>query len=125
MAKKEESALFAGITNGHELRRDVLGCSKGILESLKSYEQFKATRKEKRELMHKFKDDVKNIVKLMNKVKKGLPKVKDLGIKRPVKKEEVKKEKTKVIKVEKPRPKTEVERLEAELSDIESKLNGL
>ena len=102
MANQEESPLFVGITNNGELRRNMLECSKEILESLKHYEKFKFVKEEKQKLIQKFREDVKGLSKLISRLKTNLPKVKEIGIK-----------------------KTEFEKLEAELNDIESKLNGL
>ncbi len=121
MAKKEENALFVGISEGNELRRDVLECSKGILEALKEYERFKGLREEKIKLISQFKSDIKGLSKLINSLGICLPRVKDVGIK----KVDVKVEKPKMMKGEKPQGKTEIESLEEELADIENKLNSL
>jgi predicted nuclease with TOPRIM domain len=123
MVKKEESPLFVGITNGNDLRRSMLECSKDILESLKEHEQLKNIREEKVGLIQQLKGDVKDLSKLINSLKGYLPKVKDAGIK----KVEVKKivSEPKLIKVEKPKASSEVDKLEAELNDIEAKLNSL
>jgi len=121
---KEENPLFVGITDGAELRRDILECSKGILGSLQDYERFKSVREEKLRLIHQFREDVKKVSSLMSGLRKHLPKVKEVGIKKPkVKEAEV--VKPKVVKIEKPKETTELERLEAELNDIEGKLNNL
>tara|TARA_Y100000310_G_scaffold319160_1_gene374097 strand:+ start:307 stop:681 length:375 start_codon:yes stop_codon:yes gene_type:complete len=123
MVKKEESPLFVGITNGNDLRKSMLECSKGILESLKEHEQLKNIREEKVELIHQLKGDVKDLSKLINSLKGYLPKVKDAGIK----KVEVKKavSEPKMVKIEKPKASSEVEKLENALNDIEAKLNSL
>lgn len=124
MAKKEENPLFVGISEGNELRRNILECSKDILESLKEHEKFKAVREEKIKLIHQFKGEIKEISKLINTLRKNLPKVKDVGIKKAEVKR-VKEEKPKAVKVEEPKGKSELERLEAELDEIESKLDSL
>lgn len=125
MAKQEENPLFVGITNSGELRRNILECSKDILESLKEYEKVKSVKEEKQKLIQKFREDIKAISRLINRLKTNLPKVKEVGIKKPEKEIVEKQEKPKVIKVEKPKEKTELERLESELNDIEGKLNTL
>ena len=127
MAEKEENTLFVGISGGNELRRSMLECSKGILEALKEYENFKSFREEKLEMIHKFRSEVKGVSRLINSLRACLPRVKDVGIKKPeVKKvEKVKVEKPKMVKVEKPKKSTELEKLESELKDIEGKLNSL
>jgi len=121
MVKKEESPLFVGITNGNDLRRSMLECSKGILESLRGHEQLKNIREEKVGLIQQLKGDVKDLTKLINSLKGYLPNVKD------VKKPEVKKavSEPKMVKVEKPQASSEVEKLENALNDIEAKLNSL
>jgi len=121
---KEESPLFVGITNGDELRRDVLECSKGILESLKEHERFKNIRHEKVMLIHKLKKDVKEIAKLINTLRTYLPKVKEVEVKKPEMRK-VKVGKPRLVTVERPKVKTELERLEEELSEIEGKLNSI
>ncbi len=119
---KEESPLFVGITNGDELRRSMLECSKGILESLKEHEGFKSLREEKLKMIHKLRGDVKELSKLISSLKTYLPIVQGVGIKRP----EIRNvEMPKMVKVEMPKKKTEIERLEEELSEIESKLGSL
>lgn len=122
--KKEENPLFVGITNRDELRRDLLECSKSILESLKDYENFKSLREEKIRMVYKLKGELKEISRFINKLRTNLPKVKEVGIKKlEVKK--AKAEKHKMVRVEEPKGKTEIERLEEELNEIENKLNSL
>jgi len=124
MAKKEEDPLFVGITNADELRRSVLECSKDILESLRSYEKFKSLKEEKLKLIHQFRSDVKEVAKLINAIKGSLPNVREDIIKKPEAKK-VKDERIKTIRVEKPIQRTELERLEEELDEIEGKLNSI
>lgn len=124
MTKKEENPLFVGITSGDELRRGLLECSKSILESLKEYENFKGLREEKIKMIYKLRGEIKEVSRFINKLRTNLPKVKEVGIKKPEFKK-AKAEKPKMIRVEKPKGKTEIEKLEEELSEIESKLNSL
>ncbi|MBW2989881.1 hypothetical protein KY358_06200 [Candidatus Woesearchaeota archaeon] len=123
MAKKEESSLFVGISDGADLRRSMLECSKGILETLKDHENFKLLRKEKGRLISRFKAEIKDITKLMNCLRGCMPKVKDATLKMPEAKkaEEPKRD----IRTEKRHHRTELEKLEEELNDIEDKLNSL
>src|SRR3989338_5311256 len=124
MATHEENPLFVRITSDGELRRNILVCSKDILESLREYEKFKSTKEEKQRLTQKFKEDVREISKSINRLRASIPKVKETGIKKPEKKIG-REEKPKFVRVEKPKEKTELEKLEAELDDIENKLNSL
>jgi len=118
---KEESPLFVGITEGDELRRSMLECSKDILESLKEHEKLKNVREEKMNLIRQFKRDIRELSRSINALRTYLPKAKDVGIKSPSTK---KIKKPKMVKVEKP-SKTAIERLESELNDIENRLKGL
>lgn len=124
MATKEENPLFVGITSGNDLRKSMLECSKSILESLKEHEKFKSIKEEKMRLVNEFKGEIKDISRLINALRMSLPKVKEAEIKKPdVKRVEF--EKPKMVNTEKPREKTELEKLEEELSEIESKLDSL
>lgn len=124
MAKKEENPLFVEISGGNEIRRGMLECSKGILESLKEHSRFKALRDEKIRMINQFKSDIREVSKLMNILRKHLPKAKDAGIKKAEAKK-AKEEKPKEEKVKEPKSKTELEKLEDELMEIENKLNSL
>ncbi len=118
---KEENPLFVGITEGDELRRSMLECSKDILESLKEHEKLKNVREEKMILIHQFRRDIRELSRSINSLKTYLPNTKDVGIKSPSTK---KIKKPKMVKVEKP-AKTALEKLESELTDIENKLKNL
>ncbi len=122
MAKKEENSLFVGISGGNELRKSMLECCKGILESLKEHETFKDLRAEKLRLIQQLKTEIKSLSKMINSLKTHLPKVKDTGVKK-VEIQKPKENKPKPVKEVK--PSTELEKLEAELNDIESKLKSL
>ena len=121
---KEEDTLFVGITNKDELERSILECSKGILEALKEHERFKTVREGKIDLIRELKTDLKEISKLIDSLKVHLPKVKEAEPEK-VDVVKVKEEKPKMVKVEKPKIKSELEKLEDELGEIESKLNNL
>jgi DNA-directed RNA polymerase beta' subunit len=118
---KEENPLFVGITEGDELRRSMLECSKDILESLKEHEKLKNVREEKMTLIHQFKRDIRELSRSINALRTYLPKAKDAGIKRQSIKTS---KKPKMVKVEKP-AKTAIERLESELNDIEDRLKNI
>lgn len=122
--KKEENPLFIGIANKNELQRGILECSRGILEALKEHEKFKSVREEKIGLVNQFKDEAKEIAKLISVLKKYLPRVKEAKAEK-VDAKKIKEEKSKMVKAEESGGRTEIERLESELNDIESKLNRL
>lgn len=123
-SKKEESPLFVGITSGNELKMSMLECSKNILESLKDYESFQNLRDEKINLINQFKNDVKEVSRLINALKRSLPKVNGMEIKKPEVRK-AKEEKQKDSEEKRPMIKTELERLEEELNALENKINSL
>jgi SMC interacting uncharacterized protein involved in chromosome segregation len=112
---KKENPLFIGITDANGVRRSVLECSKGILESLKRYENFKNLRNQKAVLILQFKGQIKDVAKGISSLKSFLPQVKE-----PESRPRHRREGTLPAQ-----PKTEIERLERELNDIENKLNSL
>ncbi|MBW3013377.1 hypothetical protein KY325_04240 [Candidatus Woesearchaeota archaeon] len=122
--KEEKEVFYVGVTDPAELRRDVLESIKDIITILKTYENFKSVREEKAKQTLKLKDLVAQITLLINKLKRELPKTRirakpEKEIKAIERKEEVK-------MVQVPRKKmSEIEKLEAELTDIEKKLSLL
>jgi hypothetical protein len=119
-AVKKEEVVFVGVNNPINLRRNVLGSSKEVIDCLKRYESLKIVRKEKLENIMRFKEDAKEVLNLISKLSLILPAVKVEGEKPIVL------EKKEVIKeIKKPAPSSEIEKLQYELDDIESKLNAL
>ena len=118
--KKEEDIYFVGLTNQEELKRKILESSKGLLESLKSFEDIKNIRKEKKDNIENLKKITKETSLLIRKIKSYLPKV------HPLMKQKFKKTEEIVVKEERPADiPSQVDRLQAELDDIEKKLNSL
>ena len=118
----KEEVVFVSIEGPSALRRNILESSKETIESLKKYEDLKAVRKEKIQNIMKFKEDAKEIIKLIDKLKSTLPKT---HIKVPEEKPVIEEKKEEIKPVPKPLPTTEIEKLQYELDDIESKLNAL
>ena len=132
-AVKKEEPFFVGIKDPIGARRAVLESSKDVVQSLQRFEKFTVARKKKREHVEKLKGVVKEAVSLINKLKKNLP---TTGLRMaPVQKPKPKPEHHKKVvkKAPKPQPKLalkpkemgELEKLESELGDIESKLGNL
>ena len=120
MAKKkkdEQEVFYVGIREPREVRKDLLESLKEVLEVMRSYESIKSIRTKKVELFVKLKEIMRQIDLSMNKLKRELPETR-LRAKttQPV---------SKSAPVERPKYGSEVERLERELDDIESKLSKL
>ncbi|MFC1801094.1 hypothetical protein ACFLZB_01410 [Nanoarchaeota archaeon] len=139
----KEDVFYVGVRDPVEIRRNVLECSKEMVQFLQRYESLKAARDEKTQSIHRLREDVKEIKSLMSKLKKALPKTK-LRIKlheepKPVSKKQKTKKKRQAKKreahkeiqkeliktVAPPKTMTEIEKLESELADIEGKLGHL
>lgn len=140
---KEDDVFFVGIEDPVELRRSILESSKDLLQYLQRFENFKEVRIEKQEQLLKLRDTTDEIAKLVRKLKSALPKT-HLRAK-PLKpeaeeKEEIPEQKKIVIKKKaaekearkkpfeaKPleKPMTDLEKLEAELGAIESRLTKM
>jgi hypothetical protein len=131
--KKEE--FFIPLNNNNELRRDLLESTKTILESMKLFQEIKQIRLAKNELKSKLKKQLKKINSNMNRIKSLMPKVnisiEEIDNSESVSEEKVpakeivsKPQKIKIIQSEPVRPKTEIDRIEDELAEIEKKLSN-
>ncbi len=131
MVNEKEDVFYIGVKEPGSVRKAVLESSKSIVEGLQRYERFKMTREQKAAEIVRLQEDVKEINKLLTKLKSLLPatKLKELAPKK-VKKSKVKAKKIEEKPAEKPvmkklpKPK-EVEKLEDELADIERKLANI
>ncbi len=120
--KKEKELFFVGLSNPTSLRREILLSTKNAIQFLKKNEELKDSRIQKIEKIMEFKNDMKEINALMNRLKDKLPKAKVRVRESPIKKtihRTGEKIKTKTRKV------SELEKLETELGDIEKKLGRL
>jgi multidrug efflux pump subunit AcrA (membrane-fusion protein) len=133
-AEKEESVFYVGIKDPIEIRRSLLESAKEMLQYLQRAEKFKEVRREKEVQISKLKETVQEIQSLVRKLKSELPKAGLRAVppheehkKKAVKKKTkaVKEEKAAPVKVEKPKEMTELEKLEAELGEIEGRLTKL
>jgi len=127
MSKSEKEKMFyVGIKEPIDLRRNLLEYSKMVVKSLQKYEKFKDLRREKIEHILKLKSAIREIKKLNNDLLLKLPETKIKFERKerkkiPKGKKEIEEElsKKEIIKM------NELEKLEAELSSIEAKLNTL
>jgi len=119
--KDEGDLLFVKLENPSNLRRKLLESSKEVIESLRKYESLKSIRDEKAESVSRLRTDIGGIISLMAKLKRSLPKV-DVKIEKD---EEFAPKKEEIIPKFKPKERTELEKLESELQDIEGKLNSI
>jgi len=118
----EAKGFYVGVKEPVSLRRNLLESSKGIVQNLKDYEKLKLIREEKYKKILEFRDKINEILTLLSGLKEHLPKH---GLREGVniknKTEKTKKGKTKKvgIKID------EIDRLENDLAEIESRLGSM
>ncbi|MBS3126253.1 hypothetical protein J4453_02310 [Candidatus Woesearchaeota archaeon] len=132
---KEDSVFFVGLKYPVELRRTILEMLKDVVDDLHKFEKFKESREAKVRETENLKTAMKEIDKLMAKLKNALPKTnirvrlhdhERLARKREEeKKRALDKGKKKEAREETRKESTQLERLESELDAIESKLKDL
>ena len=128
MTDKETDVFYIGVKEPSSIRRTLLESSKTIVEGLQRYENFKMIREQKEPEIFMFKEDMREINKLMMKLKVILPKTNLKEVVRKEKKGKAKKIEEKPIpkiKIEKKVDPTELQKLESDLADIERKLARL
>lgn len=119
--------FFVRVREPDEVKRHILESLKEVVELLHKFERLKQIRHEKLEKIHKLKDLVKEANKMLGGLKIKLP---HTNLKAAVAESKPKKvpEKKNAKATEKKVPQkeiTELQKLEAELSAIESKLKSL
>ncbi|HII17335.1 TPA: hypothetical protein HA361_05460 [Candidatus Woesearchaeota archaeon] len=122
-AEPQDEVLFVEIDRPVELRKQVLGCLKDILDSMEKFEKFKVSRAKRIEAVESLKRNASEISRLIAKLKSTLPKTQFKAVVPKKKKEKPQKEVPKEKQA--PRPKSEIEEIEAELADIEKKLGQI
>ena len=132
--------MFVGLSSPIELRRTILESTKDTVEMLQKYEKFRAVREEKITTINQLQEQIREIAKLVSKLKLEMPKI-DVRVKLHKEQEMVerevkasreagkrkieklaKKEIPKKINLKKMKGLSELEKLEAELTNIEQKL---
>ena len=127
LKEQDNELFFVEVKEPAEVRRNILEVLKEIIELLQKFEKFKHIRHEKLAKIQKLRSLVKDANKILGNLKAKLPQTNFRAyIPAEAKKPKKPLPKKKEAKEEKPqkREKTELERLEAELSAIESKLKS-
>ena len=126
MKPTEQDLLFVEIKEPSATRRDVLMATKDVLDALKRYEEYKATKAEKMRTLGELKHVVDELLVLNRKLRSKMPKA---PIKIPeLRVEGVREREGKIITGPSPivaRPKSKLDILQEELEKIESRLGAL
>ncbi len=127
-AKKEE--FYVGVSNANSVHLSLLESKKEILQSMKIFQEMKQIRQQKIEEKQMLRKNVRLIQVQLGKIKRAMPHINlpaeeekpaPAPIQQPV---EQKKEEPKPAPPP-AHPKTELDRIESQLQEIESKLSGL
>ena len=126
--KEQNEVFFVQVLEPVQVRRNILESLKQILELLQRFEKFKHIRHEKMGKIQRLRILMRDTNKMMADLKSKLPQtnlrsVVPKEIKKPAKKAVQKKYEAAQAKIPK-KEKTELEKLESELSAIESKLKS-
>lgn len=123
---KDENLFYVEIPEPVAVRRETLLSTRNAIQFLKKNEELKDIRIQKIEKIMEYKNDIKEINVLINRLKEKLPKAK-LRIKKDIPVvSQVKKEKKKTgEKKERKKETSELDKLESELGQIERKLGRL
>jgi len=130
--EQSEELFFVQVKDPNNARRHILESLKDIVEMLQRFEKFKRARHQKLEKIHKLRGLIKDANKMLGILKLKMPQTnlraaaKDSSPK-PKNARHAKHAKKKPKEAEKPQKKepTEIDKLEAELNAIESKLKSL
>ena len=126
MTKSKDEIFYVGVQNPTDVRRHVLEATREIVLLLRAYESLRTLRMHKAELMDKARKQVKDLHKDIDRMKRTLPKGRgkqEMPSEPAVKKRQPP---ASIVKTESAaKQKNEIDKLEAELSSIESKLHSL
>ena len=118
----EIKGFYVGVKEPISLRRNLLESSKAIVQSLKDYEKLKLIREERHAKILEFKEKIDEMLVLLSGLKEHFPKhelKKDFYVKRKKEKREKGKTKKAEVKID------EIDRLEKDLAEIESRLRSM
>jgi len=118
----ETKGFYVGVKEPVSLRRNLLESSKAIVQSLKDYEKLKSIREERHKKILEFKEKIDEILVLLSGLKEHLPRHKlkeDVYAKSKAEKTKKGTKKKAEIKID------EIERLEKDLAEIESRLKSI
>lgn len=133
MKEQSSELFFVQVKKPNEVRRDILETLREIVETLHRFEKFKRVRHEKIEKIHHLGVLLKQANKILGNLKLKLPQtnLRATAARTPSQPKAHHKKKKKIKAAEEKQQKvpkkelTEVDKLEAELSAIESKLKSL
>jgi hypothetical protein len=127
--KPEDETFFVYLKNPLEYRRQLLECSRKVLFCLKIHQEVFLIRQKKLEEMHKLKVSVKELLYLNKKFNEKLPKYNTGALGSIQTQDHITPTHAHIKNVKKPSPvkieKTEMDRLEESLANIERKLKTL
>ena len=127
LKQKEKQLFFVELKDSAEVRKNLLETLKDILSFLQKFEKFRSKRHEKIENIHKLRTLLRQAHKMMGHLKAKLPQtdLKPYNFREASKSEGDIAAKPEEKRPEAIKPTTELEKLEAELEAIESKLKSL
>ena len=128
MADPKEEPVYIGLYTPTDVRRSLLESIKASIQILQSNEEFKKTKIQKQELEQEFKENMKEITKLVTRIKSSWPKVKLSTLPKKPKYEiptEIIEQEIEIKEEEPVQEILEEEKLEHELKEIEEKLKTL
>tara|TARA_Y100000310_G_C20618168_1_gene781807 strand:- start:228 stop:587 length:360 start_codon:yes stop_codon:yes gene_type:complete len=118
MKNELEEFNYIKVRDSVEFRKDTLECLKGVIQLLQRYGQIGTIRKEKIEKIIELKGVIKELTKLNSQLKLELPRVK-------ISSKEVVSGSSSGTEIIRTKGTSQLEMLEDELEDIESKLKAL
>lgn len=134
MKQQGSDLFFAQVKEPNEVRRNILETLKEIVEVLQRFEKFKRIRHEKLEKIHQLRGLIKDANKMLGNLRlkmpqtnlRAAPAAENPAHKKPRHKKKKKAKSEEANPEKKPKKEmTELEKLEAELGAIESKLKSL
>jgi hypothetical protein len=115
MTKQEDNDFYVGVSNPLDVRRNLLECSREMIQTLQSYEKIKKIRDMKIKRIHQLKTVIRELDLLFSKLKSTLPKthlrakVKEIRSSLKYKPSDIK-------------DMNELEKLESQLKDVEQEI---
>lgn len=124
MAEEKKEYFYVGVREPNEIRKGLLSSSKRTISVLRKFEEFRSLRQEKIEAVIELKRVVRELALLTSKLKVLLPqtKLRAMGTDKKKELEETTKKIMEHRKKAKQKEKGELELLEKELGEIESRI---
>jgi len=115
--ENQKEVFYVGLNNPKEIRKSVLESTRDIIQVIKTQDSLKQIRTKKYVLIEELKNQMVQIDNLMNRLKRALPSSRE--------KEQTSPSISNKRRIEAPRKIKDIDKLEAELADIEAKLGEL